>query len=115
MRRFGDSKPRALQATRLNGVAMFVDFIMPDLGLRRGGAWVSLWLVDVGAPILPGEGLLEVAADGVTIDLPAPVAGVLHEILVGEDEPLAAGRRLGVIAVADVPEVQSDREPFDPW
>jgi pyruvate/2-oxoglutarate dehydrogenase complex dihydrolipoamide acyltransferase (E2) component len=78
---------------------MLVDFIMPDLGLRRGGASVSLWLVDVGSPILPGEGLLEVAADGVTIDLPAPVEGVLHEILVGEDEPLVAGLRLATIAV----------------
>lgn len=80
---------------------MLVDFLMPDLGLRHGVAWVSLWLVDVGSPILPGEGLLEVAADGVTIDLPAPVEGVLHQILVGEDEPLAVGCRLGVIATAD--------------
>jgi 2-oxoglutarate dehydrogenase E2 component (dihydrolipoamide succinyltransferase) len=80
---------------------MHVDFVMPDLGLRRGDAWVSVWLVDVGAPVLAGESLLEVAADGVTIDLPAPAEGVLQRILVSEDEPLAVGRRLAVIATGD--------------
>lgn len=80
---------------------MLIDFVMPDLGLRRGGAWVGLWLVDVGAPVLEGEALLEVAAEGVTIDLPSPAEGVLRRILVGEDEPLVAGRRLAVIAAND--------------
>jgi len=80
---------------------VFVDFLMPDYGLTRGDATVSLWLVDVGAPVLAGEGLLEVSADGVTIDVPSPVEGILQSIFVREDDVVAAGRRLAVIATRD--------------
>ena len=79
---------------------MLVDVLMPDLDLRRSRPRVSLWLVDVGAAVLCGDGILEISADGVTIDLPAPADGVLHAIFVGEDDELTPGQRLGQIAAA---------------
>ena len=81
---------------------MLVDFIMPDLGLTRGGATASVWLVDVGAEVLQGEGLLEVTTDGAAIDLPSPADGVLQAVFVGEDDPLATGQRLAVVAASAV-------------
>lgn len=77
---------------------MLTDFLMPDLGLTRGGANVGVWLVDVGAEVLCGEGLLEVTADGVVIDLPAPADGVLRQVFVAEDDVLVPGQRLATIA-----------------
>jgi 2-oxoglutarate dehydrogenase E2 component (dihydrolipoamide succinyltransferase) len=76
---------------------MLIDFLMPDLGLLRGGASVGQWLVEVGSEVLCGEGLLEVTADGVAIDLPAPADGVLQAVFVGEDDPLVPGQRLAAI------------------
>ena len=78
-----------------------VDFLMPDLGLTRGGANVGTWLVDVGAEVLRGEGLLEVTADGIVIDLPAPTDGVLHAVFVAEDDPLLPGQRLATIVFSE--------------
>jgi 2-oxoglutarate dehydrogenase E2 component (dihydrolipoamide succinyltransferase) len=74
-----------------------VDFTMPDLGLGDETPVVSLWLVDVGARVLEGDRLLEVSADGVTVDLPSPAAGVLSRVFVYEDDRLTPGMRLAVI------------------
>lgn len=76
---------------------MSTDLIMPDLGLPPGSLYVSLWLVDVGTAVRCGDRLLEVAAEGVTVDLPSPADGVLRKTLVAEDDPLSPGQRLAVI------------------
>jgi 2-oxoglutarate dehydrogenase E2 component (dihydrolipoamide succinyltransferase) len=81
---------------------MFIDLIMPDLDLRRGAPRAGLWLVDVGTTVLVGDGVLEVFADGVTVELPSPAEGVLHQIFVGEDDELTPGQRLAQIAVDEV-------------
>lgn len=70
---------------------------LPDLGLGSREIVASLWLVDPGGSLNAGDRLLEVLAGSVTIDLPAPASGVLVEILVVEDEPLAIGQPLAVI------------------
>lgn len=85
----------------MNEFEMLVDFLMPDLGLTRGGANVGGWLVDVGAEVLCGEGLLEVTVDGVVIDLPAPADGVLHAVFVAEDDRLVPGQRLATIKFSE--------------
>jgi 2-oxoglutarate dehydrogenase E2 component (dihydrolipoamide succinyltransferase) len=79
-----------------------VDLRMPDLGLPAGGVRVSLWLVDVGARVTEGDRVLELVADGVTVDLSAPVDGSLKKKLIGEDDPVETGRRLAVFS-ADEP------------
>jgi len=76
---------------------MFVDFTMPDLGLGDDHLAVSLWLVDVGSSFLEGDRLLEVTADGVTVDLPAPTAGKLRVVFVYEDDRLRPGMKLATI------------------
>lgn len=80
---------------------MLLDLIMPDLDLRRGSPRVGQWLVDVGAAVLEGDGVLEISADGVTVELPSPAEGTLHQVFVGEDDELTAGQRLAQIAVLD--------------
>jgi len=76
---------------------MPTDLLMPDLGLGSEPVVVSLWLVDVGSTVLRGDRLLEVAADGVTVDIPSPVAGTLRSVFVDEDDRVTPGMRLATI------------------
>jgi pyruvate/2-oxoglutarate dehydrogenase complex dihydrolipoamide acyltransferase (E2) component len=80
---------------------MLLDLLMPDLDLRRGSPRVGQWLVDVGAAVLEGDGVLEISADGVTVEVPSPSEGTLHATFVGEDDPLTPGQRLAQIAITD--------------
>ncbi len=73
------------------------DLVMPELEIDDQPILVSLWLVEPGSWVAEGEQVLEVLAGPATVDLPAPVAGVLAETLVAEDETLTVGQRLAVI------------------
>ncbi len=74
---------------------------LPDLGLGAQEIVVSLWLVRPGSEVSLGDRLIEVLADGVTVDLPAPANGVVVEMLVAEDEPICVGQTLGIIDSPD--------------
>lgn len=63
-----------------------VDVVVPELGLGGRPVRLSLWLVELGHEVSAGDRLVELVADGVTIDLPAPASGRLAETLVDEDE-----------------------------
>jgi 2-oxoglutarate dehydrogenase E2 component (dihydrolipoamide succinyltransferase) len=69
--------------------------IVPELGLD--GVALSLWLVEVGAEVSEGDRVVELLADGVTVDLSAPASGVLIETFASEDDPVATGQTLGEI------------------
>lgn len=72
---------------------------LPDLGIEPVTA--SLWLVEVGSQVSPGDRILEVLAGCAAVDLPAPVEGVLVETLVEEDDALVTGQVLGIIESAE--------------
>ncbi|MBX9788828.1 MAG: lipoyl domain-containing protein [Pirellulales bacterium] len=71
--------------------------VLPDLGLGELPITASLWLVEPGSRVTQGDRLLEVLADGVTVDLPSPVTGVLVDTLVSEDDRLEVGQPLAVL------------------
>jgi len=73
------------------------ELVLPSLDLGNVPVAASVWHVPVGKEVLRGESVLEVLAGDVTVDLPAPVSGVLIRKLVAEDEPLQAGQRLAII------------------
>jgi len=73
------------------------ELVLPDLGLGDVPVTASLWLVEQGKRVTEGDRLLEVLADGVTVDLPSPVTGVLVKLLVSEDERLTVGQPLAVL------------------
>ncbi len=73
--------------------------VLPELGVNQPA--VSLWLVERGAEVTEGDRVLEVVADNVTIDLPAPASGVLVETFVSDDDPLHVGQTLGIIEGPD--------------
>jgi 2-oxoglutarate dehydrogenase E2 component (dihydrolipoamide succinyltransferase) len=70
---------------------------MPALGESVTEGTVTRWLKQVGDRVEVDEPLLEVSTDKVDTEIPSPVAGVLQEIVVGEDETVEVGAKLAVI------------------
>ncbi len=81
---------------------MRCDLVVPELGLGGRPVTVSLWLVELGAEVTEGDRIVELAADSVTVDLPAPTSGTLIETLVGEDDQVQSGQVLGVIETEEL-------------
>ncbi len=73
---------------------------MPALGESVTEGTVTRWLKAVGDPVAVDEPLLEVSTDKVDTEIPAPAAGVLLSITVGEDQTVAVGSELGLIGTA---------------
>jgi pyruvate dehydrogenase E2 component (dihydrolipoamide acetyltransferase) len=71
--------------------------LLPALGESVTEGTVTRWLKKVGDPVAAEEALLEVSTDKVDTEIPAPAAGILTEILVGEDEVVEVGARLATI------------------
>lgn len=67
---------------------------LPALGESVTEGTVTRWLKNVGDRVEVDEPLLEVSTDKVDTEIPSPVAGVIEEILVGEDETVAVGTAL---------------------
>ncbi|MFD5593708.1 2-oxoglutarate dehydrogenase, E2 component, dihydrolipoamide succinyltransferase [Streptomyces griseorubiginosus] len=76
---------------------MAVSVTLPALGESVTEGTVTRWLKEVGEEVAEDEPLLEVSTDKVDTEIPAPVAGVLLEIVVGEDETAEVGAKLAVI------------------
>jgi 2-oxoglutarate dehydrogenase E2 component (dihydrolipoamide succinyltransferase) len=67
---------------------------LPALGESVTEGTVTRWLKQVGDRVEVDEPLLEVSTDKVDTEIPSPVAGVLEEILVAEDETVEVGTAL---------------------
>ncbi|MFE4373773.1 2-oxoglutarate dehydrogenase, E2 component, dihydrolipoamide succinyltransferase [Streptomyces sp. NPDC056835] len=89
--------PAAAPAAAPAGGASGTDVTLPALGESVTEGTVTRWLKEVGEEVAEDEPLLEVSTDKVDTEIPAPVAGVLLEIVVGEDETAEVGAKLAVI------------------
>ncbi len=67
---------------------------LPALGESVTEGTVTRWLKQVGDSVEVDEPLLEVSTDKVDTEIPSPVAGVVEEILVQEDETVEVGTAL---------------------
>jgi 2-oxoisovalerate dehydrogenase E2 component (dihydrolipoyl transacylase) len=70
---------------------------MPQLGESVHEGTVARWLVQPGDRIEEFEPMLEVDTDKVNAEVPAPVTGILKEILAREGETVAAGAEIAVV------------------
>ncbi|MBK5216812.1 MAG: E3 binding domain-containing protein, partial [Propionibacteriales bacterium] len=70
---------------------------LPALGESVTEGTVTQWLKQVGDTVAVDEPLLEISTDKVDTEIPSPVAGVLLEINVAEDETVEVGAVLAVI------------------
>jgi 2-oxoglutarate dehydrogenase E2 component (dihydrolipoamide succinyltransferase) len=74
-----------------------MDVIMPQLGETVAEGTVTKWYKKIGDAIKADEALFDVETDKVSTEIPAPVSGVIAEILVAEGTTAKVGTRLAVI------------------
>jgi 2-oxoglutarate dehydrogenase E2 component (dihydrolipoamide succinyltransferase) len=79
------------------GDGQSVDVMVPTLGESVSEATVSTWFKKVGDSVAQDEMLCELETDKVSVEVPAPAAGVLKEIVKGEGETVEAGGKLAVM------------------
>jgi 2-oxoisovalerate dehydrogenase E2 component (dihydrolipoyl transacylase) len=72
---------------------------MPQLGESVHEGTISRWLVKPGDKVVEFEPMLEVDTDKVSAEVPAPVSGILKEILAKEGQTVQAGAEIAVVEV----------------
>ncbi|CAN7201991.1 2-oxoglutarate dehydrogenase complex dihydrolipoyllysine-residue succinyltransferase [Pararhizobium sp. LjRoot235] len=77
---------------------MTTEIRVPTLGESVSEATVGTWFKKVGDTVKADEPLLELETDKVTIEVPAPSAGTLSEIVASAGETVGLGALLGQIA-----------------
>ncbi|WP_230670698.1 2-oxoglutarate dehydrogenase, E2 component, dihydrolipoamide succinyltransferase [Rathayibacter sp. Leaf248] len=85
---------------------------LPALGESVTEGTVTRWLKNVGDRVEVDEPLLEVSTDKVDTEIPSPVAGVIEEILVQEDETVEVGAEL--VRIGDGSASAAPAEPEAP-
>jgi 2-oxoglutarate dehydrogenase E2 component (dihydrolipoamide succinyltransferase) len=76
---------------------MATEIRVPTLGESITEATVAQWFKKPGDSVEADEPLVELETDKVTVEVPAPAAGVLSEILVSDGDTVEVGALLGEI------------------
>ena len=77
---------------------MATEIRVPTLGESVTEATIGRWFKKAGEAVAVDEPLVELETDKVTVEVPAPVGGVLSEIKAKDGETVAVGALLGSIA-----------------
>ena len=92
----GEATATAAPARQASGQS--VDVMVPTLGESVTEATVSTWFKAVGDAVAQDEMLCELETDKVSVEVPAPAAGILAEITAPEGATVDASAKLGVIS-----------------
>jgi 2-oxoglutarate dehydrogenase E2 component (dihydrolipoamide succinyltransferase) len=76
---------------------MALEIRVPTLGESVTEATVAKWLKNPGDAVRADEPLVELETDKVTVEVPAPAAGVLSEIMVQKGQTIGVGALLGTL------------------
>ncbi|HZO36936.1 MAG TPA: dihydrolipoamide acetyltransferase family protein [Solirubrobacteraceae bacterium] len=108
---------------------LLVDVTMPQMGVSVVEGMVVAWHKQVGDAIDADEAICDVVTDKIDTEVPAPIAGVVREILVDTDENVDVGTVIarigtdgpvpaGLVASAPggdrEPLARTDRQPSSP-
>src|SRR6185437_5733429 len=85
----GAEPARLRRAGRLR--AMATEIKVPNLGESITEATVAKWLKQPGEPVAADEPVAELETDKVTLEVPAPAAGTLAEIMAAEGANVPVG------------------------
>ncbi len=77
---------------------MSTDIKVPTLGESVTEATIGQWFKKVGDSVAADEPLVELETDKVTVEVPAPAAGVLDAISANEGDTVEVGALIGVLA-----------------
>lgn len=73
------------------------EVVMPKMGESLQEGTIAQWLKQEGDAIERDEMILEISTDKVDTEVPSPVGGVLHKILVQEEETVEVGTPIAII------------------
>jgi 2-oxoglutarate dehydrogenase E2 component (dihydrolipoamide succinyltransferase) len=90
------------------------DIRVPTLGESVTEATVGKWFKRPGDAVAVDEPLVELETDKVTLEVPAPAAGVLSEIAVKDGDTVAVGALLGQIKEGAAAAPKAARAPQKP-
>jgi pyruvate dehydrogenase E2 component (dihydrolipoamide acetyltransferase) len=79
---------------------MALEFRFPDVGEGIHEGEIVRWLVQVGEQVRPDQPLVEVETDKAVVEIPAPRAGTILRLAVGEGQKIQVGEVLVVIGDA---------------
>src|SRR5215472_17015633 len=88
--------------------------VMPQLGESVHEGTISKWPVKPGDRVVEFEPMLEVDTDKVNADVPAPVSGILREILAKEGQTVQAGAEIAVVETGDGTAAQAEAPKPEP-
>ena len=80
---------------------MGIDIKVPTLGESVSSATVARWLKKSGESVSADEPLVELETDKVTVEVPAPEAGVMGAIAAEEGAEVSVGSVLGTLEAGD--------------
>src|SRR5437588_3231300 len=93
------SRRRAVSSSRTEtSSTTLVDVTMPQMGVSVAEGTVVAWRVEVGDRIEADATICEISTDKIDTDVPAPVSGVVAEIVVPVDETVSVGTVLARIS-----------------
>lgn len=84
---------------------------LPALGESVTEGTVTRWLKKVGDTVAVDEPIVEISTDKVDTEVPSPVAGVIEEIFVQEDEIIAVGAPLARVGDGSGAAASTPAEP----
>ncbi len=93
---------------------MTTEIIVPTVGESITEATVLKWLKGVGESVALDEPLVELETDKVTVEVNAPAAGVLEQILAEEEVDVEIGAILGTIAEGAAADTAAKTEEVKP-
>jgi 2-oxoglutarate dehydrogenase E2 component (dihydrolipoamide succinyltransferase) len=91
--------PAKSESSEASGEA--IDVMVPTLGESVSEATVSTWFKKVGDRVAADEMLCELETDKVSVEVPAPAAGTLTEIIADEGATVQAGGKLAMMSSGD--------------
>lgn len=76
---------------------MATDVLMPQLGNEIFEAEITEWVKQQGDAVEQGDLILIITTTKMSLEIEAPAAGILKEVLIEEGELAEVGTRLAVI------------------
>jgi len=82
---------------------MAIEITVPTLGESVADATVARWIKTTGDAVAADEPVVELETDKVTLEVPAPAAGTLGEIIAAEGDNVEVGASLAILNEGDAP------------
>jgi pyruvate dehydrogenase E2 component (dihydrolipoamide acetyltransferase) len=88
------------------------EFKFPDVGEGIAEGEIRRWLVEAGQTVTEHQPLVEMETDKAVVELPSPVAGVVHELRGEPGEVVPVGTVLALIEQSKQPTITEKEQPF---